>query len=270
MQPAVDRLHLRPLAQKVFRLFYGRLHPADSLVRAVSNGRELWLEARVALRGESSEPATVAWLREHVVAGQCVFDIGANIGEMTLEMASLVGSGGRVVAVEPAPGNLRVLRSHIAANGFASRVDILAAAAGDGSRPDARLIILGDTAETIGTGHNVLAADRQHPHHVASANASLTVPLISVDTYCQAHALHPTALKIDVEGGELAVLKGCRRVLKEDGPAVYFAFHPWGFEDVVAASNEIRAIFTEAGYNLEDAEAAAPFGFREYSALRHR
>ena len=72
-----------------------------------------------------------------------------------------------------------------------------------------------------------------------------------------------------MEGGELAVLRGCRRVLREDSPAVFFAFHPWGFEDVAAASGEIRALFAEAGYTLED-DPGAPFGFREYSALPRR
>ena len=130
------------------------------------------------------------------------------------------------------------------------------------------LVILGDEADTVGTGHNVLTDERQHPHHVAVANASVTVPLISVDAYCQTHALHPAVLKIDVEGGELAVLKGCRRVLREDGPAVYFAFHPWGFDNVNDASREIRALFAEAGYILEEPDPAQPLGFREYWAVR--
>lgn len=49
--------------------------------------------------------------------GDCVLDAGANIGVFTVLASSLVGSTGRVVAVEPQPENLRVLRRNIELNG---------------------------------------------------------------------------------------------------------------------------------------------------------
>ena len=48
--------------------------------------------------------------------GDSVVDVGAHIGINTLYMAMRVGPAGHVIAVEPAPDNLDVLRRNIAVN----------------------------------------------------------------------------------------------------------------------------------------------------------
>src|SRR3989454_7017615 len=46
----------------------------------------------------------------YVIAGDVVYDIGANVGFYTLLASVLVGRGGQVVAIEPLPRNIAYLR----------------------------------------------------------------------------------------------------------------------------------------------------------------
>src|SRR4051794_18040117 len=53
--------------------------------------------------GGSYEPAVSAVLERYVRPGMAVVDIGANVGYLTMLLASLVGSSGIVIAIEPNP-----------------------------------------------------------------------------------------------------------------------------------------------------------------------
>ena len=92
--------------QALMRLRYSR----GALMTATQNGREWRLAPEVALRGAFQEFATVEWFRSLVRPGMTVIDVGANVGQMTLELGVLVGSTGRVLSIEPGRGNLDLLR----------------------------------------------------------------------------------------------------------------------------------------------------------------
>ncbi len=64
--------------------------------------------------------------------GMVVYDIGAHVGFYTLLAAECVGAKGEVVAFEPLPRNLRLLRQHLALNGYAN-VSVIEAAVADAS-----------------------------------------------------------------------------------------------------------------------------------------
>jgi FkbM family methyltransferase len=40
-----------------------------------------------------------------------------------------------------------------------------------------------------------------------------TVPVVTLDEYCEANELYPDRLVMDIEGFELAALSGCKRLL---------------------------------------------------------
>ncbi len=62
-----------------------------------------------------------------IAPGTTVFDLGAHVGFYTLLFSRLVGSGGKVVAFEPFPPNLRYLRRHLALNRI-TNVEVIEAA----------------------------------------------------------------------------------------------------------------------------------------------
>ena len=67
---------------------------------------------------QNREVEFMSLIRKHVKMGQVCFDIGANIGYLTLILAKLVGPTGIVYAVEPKPANYKVLKKNIRLNEY--------------------------------------------------------------------------------------------------------------------------------------------------------
>lgn len=81
-------------------------------------------------RGEF-EPTLTACLGAHLQAGDVCVDAGANAGYFSLLMAQHVGETGRVIAIEPAPGNQQRLRENLQLNDLQERVHLVLGACSD-------------------------------------------------------------------------------------------------------------------------------------------
>lgn len=138
---------------------------------------------------------------EGVGAGGVFYDIGANIGLFGLLVAARGRQNGvRVVCFEPEPSNARRLKENVMLNGVEGVVTV--EQAGVGAAPGKiRLFLAGYIGD-----HSMLA-DRK------GGGESVEVPLVSIDEYCRTHG-SPTAMKIDVEGFELEVLRGASETLR--------------------------------------------------------
>ena len=135
--------------------------------------------------------------RGELSEGDTVVDVGANIGVFTLKAARQVPRG-RVVAVEPAPLNLELLRENVARNRL-TNTEILDCAVSD-REGEARLFERGDYA--------------LYSLHFGSGR-STPVRLATLDGLFQERGIRACRLlKIDVEGEELAVLRGAGRALQ--------------------------------------------------------
>lgn len=243
LQPVVSALGLRKPAQKIFRFIYRRRFNGGRLVSAMQNGRTWQLDPEVAMRGALAEFETVEWLRQVVKPGDTVIDAGANVGQMTLEMAHLVGPSGRVLAIEPAPGNLAVLRRHVEANGFAERVIITAAACADRAGM-MKFLVHGGHTDAVGSGHHIC-----RDHEPADEEAqTIEVPVLTIDDVCAQHGAQPQVMKIDVEGAELLALRGAQNTLGRFRPVTRLAFHPFAFQNPTTAAAELTDLFARAGF----------------------
>ncbi len=80
------------------------------------------------------EPELQAAMREFLRPGMIVYDVGANIGYITLLMAHNVGARGRVFAFEALPVNVERARNNISLNNL-SNVSIISAAVLDKTAP---------------------------------------------------------------------------------------------------------------------------------------
>ena len=85
-------------------------------------------------RTGSYEPDVSATLRSVLGQGATFVDIGANIGWFSLLGASLVGAAGRVVAIEPNPRNVALLRQSAKDNGF-DNIEVIAVALSERPAP---------------------------------------------------------------------------------------------------------------------------------------
>jgi FkbM family methyltransferase len=181
--------------------------------------------------------------------GATVVDVGANIGYNTVHAAHLVGATGRVIAIEPTPDNLAVLRRNVAAAGFAN-VAVHAVAAGRAAGTQ-DLYVRGD----------VSAVNSLFPQSCyAFVTDVLPVPVLPLDELVDGCA---DVVKIDVEGAELDVLEGMPRLLGSPGVALIVEWHPLLQRLAGYAPDELPRWLLERGFRLEAASHLAVRPLRE-------
>ncbi len=177
-------------------------------------------------------------MRRHLGEGGVFYDIGANVGFFSLLGARLAGPSGRVYAFDPTPDNAEAIRVNAALNGFAN-IEVIERAVGDHSGVAAVQVVDDQSwSKLLETG--------EHPF----TERVIEVGLVSVDDVVAAGARPPTLVKIDVEGHELAVLRGMRDTLARHRPAVICELHDTHAEFV--------AFMREVGYRLINLEGVIP------------
>jgi FkbM family methyltransferase len=150
-------------------------------------------------------------------------DLGANIGLHCLRVASEVPLA-RVVAFEPARETFALLERNIARNGLGARVAARPLAVGRESGR-ATFHYCRDDA------YSSLVPDGRRP-----VDQSYEVDVVSLDDWLAgANFGHVHLIKLDVEGGEMAVIAGAPRILQEMRPElvveIFQGTRPPGFAD---------------------------------------
>jgi FkbM family methyltransferase len=168
----------------------------------VCNSLEEVVRAR---RFIAREEGTVAWLREEVRPGDVFYDVGANIGVFTLIAGKLLGPTGHVYAFEPHAANAVSLAENVAANDLAGRVSILPFPLE--AKPQWGSFLASSPLPGTASSSFVGGA--------GSAEAEQIRYAPSVDSLIEAGVLRPPNLvKVDVDGGEAAVVRGMTRLLQ--------------------------------------------------------
>lgn len=138
-------------------------------------------------------------------------DVGANIGTQTI-YAVLSGKFQGVVAIEPEPHNLELLRRNLALNGMSDRVHVVAEAASS-THGTAQLR---RDLQNFG-GHSI------EPGQELRRSDTITVPTRPLDDILAGLGIAPeqvSLLTIDVEGHEAAVLEGMPLLRAQGAPLV--------------------------------------------------
>lgn len=152
-------------------------------------------------------------LTRYCPPGAVAFDIGANIGEMSLCFAQAVGPAGRVVAFEPIPFMADAIARTATINGLA-QMQVVHAALSDA--PAQLHIEARWRSDAIVDSGGSRISDTPTP-------GSVPVAALRLDDWCAAHLAPDVRLglvKIDVEGHELAVLAGARATLARYRPVL--------------------------------------------------
>ena len=161
----------------------------------------------------AEEPFPGAWqiVRHLVPAGATVVEVGAGFGTGTRRLAGLVGLGGKVVALEPAPRPAEVLAASFRRLGLGN-VEVLAVAAssGDGT---ARLVV--PQSEDGGERFNHAFVVPESP----AAPPGTTVPTRTLDSLCARTQPPIEFVLCDVPGHLLHCLRGSGELLRKVKPA---------------------------------------------------
>ncbi len=183
------------------------------------------------------DPQLLRIAQESLTPGAVVWDIGANAGLFSFAAAGLVGSSGKVYAVEPDTLLVGMLRRSAAIkNSSSAPVEIIPCAVSD--RVDLRQFNVAERGRAsnflAGFGNSMTGGVRE----------TQTVITISID-WLAARIPSPDVIKIDVEGAELQVLMGAKELLA--------AKHPFIICEVAEENDrDVANLFKEFGYIVCD------------------
>ncbi|HEX9368294.1 MAG TPA: FkbM family methyltransferase [Vicinamibacterales bacterium] len=204
----------------------------EKIVAGPLAGREVLLDRRGSgawedmIHGRFDTELYAALARAVPASGGVLWDVGAHMGFHTLGFAAMVGPAGRVVGFEPNPSNRERLRQNLEKNAdLAARVEILSCALSD--RVGESAFVLSHDIDTGASSMSFL--DGTTPAVAFSVSRvwdTIVVPLRTVDGLVRdGVAPPPDALKVDVEGAELLVLRGAEATVRASQPAVIVEVH---------------------------------------------
>lgn len=184
--------------------------------------------------GAMPEVELVAFLAAALPSGGVFLDVGANIGTYSAAIAAAKGGQVRGAAFEPVPTTHALLRRTLALNGMGGfRAEQVALS----SRSEALHL----SGHAHG-GNNFIVPE-------GDARGQVSARAITLDDWVAAHPdLAPGAIKIDVEGFELEVLKGARAVLTRCRPALVIECHCASWPAAGVSPAEVSGLLRECGY----------------------
>ena len=163
-------------------------------------------------------------------------DIGAHVGIMSVVMGLRVGRGGEVRSLEPHPELFSKLQSNaLRLNSMLGSTVILplAAAASDHAGPQ-QLALPRDWSKNTGGGR--IPASPQ----TGEGGSTIAVECVTLDGAFPG-SFSPTLVKLDVEGHEIAVLRGAANLLSRSIRDVVF-------EDFGSYPSPVMALLEAAGF----------------------
>jgi FkbM family methyltransferase len=149
-------------------------------------------------------------------SGDVVLDVGAYIGyPYTLKSAKLVGDHGKVISIEPDPWNFRILTMNVKSNRL-SNVILLNVAISDK-----------DGESSFYVRKRPMVSRTQIPQNPSDVYRVIKVKTRSIDSILEQYNIPKVDwIKIDVEGAEMLVLKGARRLLSSKVNIVLESYPP--------------------------------------------
>jgi FkbM family methyltransferase len=169
--------------------------------------------------------------RHCVASGTWVIDVGANIGYFTSMAAGWVDGKARVIAIEPEPGNLERLNKWLVRRNIQENVDVISAAASDRN------------------GKCNLVVNETHPGDNRLGEDGEEVLAITLDSLMKKRSGATFSLiKLDTQGAEMSVLKGAKRLLERDHPALLVEIDDVALRQFGASADEVIQYLTKIGY----------------------
>jgi len=155
---------------------------------------------------ESDREATfVALLKSAIEPGMTIVEAGAHMGYITMQSARAAGPAGRVFAFEANPRAVPLIQRNLADNDLGDRTTVVPLALGDAPGMHAFFISGGGDTSSL-----------QAPD---GASERIEVGVTTLDSWLDPAVL-VDVVKLDIEGAEVAALRGMRETLDRAGPGL--------------------------------------------------
>jgi FkbM family methyltransferase len=159
-------------------------------------------------------------------AGSTVVDVGANLGTVAIPLAL---NGAHVIAYDILGANVGALKAALAANGVDRQVEVRHAAVWDQT--------------------GIVRTSAINSNGKVSADGTGRVRAVRLDDEL-GRRRHIDAVKIDVDGAELNVLRGMERILRSQRPHIVFENYPGGLADFGASMAQILILLRKHRYRI--------------------
>jgi len=144
----------------------------------------------------------INFLKRILKSGDIVIEPGVNIGYVTAILSSLVGSSGKIFAIEPSRICFEKIQTYL----INPNIKLLNKALSDKTGESAFI----DKGIVISHGYSTLSEFTKKE----SGDSEYLIPITSVDDLMLEHMIdHIRLLKLDIEGAELLALKGSSNAL---------------------------------------------------------
>jgi FkbM family methyltransferase len=222
-----------------------RLHARIPVHTRLGNGMKIKVHACDHVGGEILrsgyyEPRTVRLIQSLAKPGMVFVDVGAHVGQYTLIVSEAVTSTGSVHAFEPDPETYGWLRHNIECNRLTNVFTNQLALADVSGTLD---FYLSDVSDI---GANSLQQPRGFDGRVCKVGCT------TLDEYMRSQGITRVDLmKIDVEGAELAMLKGSSALLeRDDRPVIILEFEEARQRAFHSSCAQLAALLESKRYSL--------------------
>ena len=200
-------------------------------------------------------------LQEILKPGMQILDIGANIGYYAVMESKVIGTSGKITAIEPILQNIQMLRRNIELNGI-ENIDV----------------VHGAVSESTGTGQMYVSSHSNlHTFHKdGSAAAYLESTPVDVPTFTLRDAAvrsgtRAELIRMDVEGHEVEILGQLIDLIRENvmTPQVIFETHLSRY----TPENDFAPVLSDLfslGYTVRTAASSSVSGTARLQGLGYK
>ncbi|MGB3516408.1 MAG: FkbM family methyltransferase [Elainellaceae cyanobacterium] len=184
-------------------------------------------------QGPHADERSLSFLADALPSQGVFFDIGTNIGVYSTALSLAKGRELTVQAFEPIPSTIEVLKETLSLNQVTAHIEAIA---------------LSDHVHTL-----TLSAYDNGANNFWVTDAQADIPTLSVsavplDEWMLHHDRIPDAMKIDVEGHELAVLQGAQATIQAYKPALLIECHCGAWESLGVSRQAMVELIESFGY----------------------
>lgn len=188
----------------------------------------------------------IALLKNILRPGMVLIDVGANIGEITLVAAKLVGSTGKVIAFEPMT-DIAASLEHNIANNHLHQVEVTRLGLAE--------------SESVAVIYSSCGQGQPRDHHQGLGSLYggqspddlpvESIQLTSLDAYLESNPIRRLdVLKVDIEGAELPCLKGAARTLELHRPSLIIEVQEQTSQTAGYDQRDILRFLSQFGYSF--------------------